>query len=119
MTTLEKLREAHQKRCKTANVGGVDIVLAPMTAAAGMALLKSFAAIDGMAADDPRLVDFYCEMIVKCAVEPGTAAKALDSDEGRELVRGLPMQELLELGFLAAEVNGFAKEKDESDAKKN
>lgn len=118
MNTLEKLRAVQQKRCKAVNVGGVEVVLAPMTAADGLAVQKRFAHVEGFTANDPAVFDFYIELIAVCAVEPGTTAKALDSEEGRALVRALPAHDQLSLGAAAAEINGFMQPKASSSAKK-
>jgi hypothetical protein len=69
-----------------------------------------------LAADDPRLMDLYVELIARCVCEPGTTDRVFDSDEGRELIRQLPMGHLFEMGFSAAEVCGLGGPK---DAKKN
>lgn len=118
MNTLEKLRLAHQQRCQTVDVGGVPVVLAPMNALDGIEIQRHFAAVDGFQGNDPALLNFYVELVARSAVEPDTHAKALDSDEGRALVRSLPMLEQIELGAAAAKVNGFLKPADENDAKK-
>lgn len=117
MNTLQKLREAHQKRCKTVNVCGVEVGLKPLTVAEAQPLIAQFSDVAGLKADDPRLVGLYVELIARCAVEPGTSEKALDSDDGRAMIRDLPMGELFDLGFTAAEVSGLGGKA--ADAKKN
>lgn len=120
MNTLERLREAHHRRCNTVNVAGVEVTLAPMNASDGIAMQRQFADMQGLTADNPLLLAFYVELIARSAVEPGTAAKALDSDEGRELLAGLPMLEQIQLGVAAAEVNAFIRRADAPPtAKKN
>jgi hypothetical protein len=118
MNTLDKLRAAQERRCVTVDVGDVPVTLAPLTAADGLALRSVFAGIDGLQADDPRLVEFYCELIARSAIEPDTGAKALDSDAGRALIRSLPAMEMMHIGAAAAQVNQFAREHGAA-AKKN
>ena len=115
MTTLERLRQAHLDRCKTVTVSGVEVGMRPLTVTEAQPLISKFAELAGVSADDPRLLQFYIELIALCAVEPGTTSKALDSDEGRDLIRNLPMGDLFELGFAAAEASGLGGEA----AKKN
>lgn len=119
MNTLEKLRLAHVQRCQTVDVGGVPVVLAPMNALDGMAIQKKFGSLQGLANDNPVLLDFYVELIALSAVEPETHAMALDSVEGRALVRGLPLLTLFELGSTAAQVNGFLRAPGAPEPKKN
>lgn len=119
MNTLEKLRLAHQQRCQTVDVGGVSVVLAPMNALDGIEIQRQFAAVQGFKGNDPALLNFYVELVARSAVEPDTHAKALDSDEGRALVRSLPMLVQIEIGAAAAQVNGFMRPAEESQAKKN
>jgi hypothetical protein len=89
-----------------------------MTAADGLVVQQRFSHIEGFQANDPGVFDFYIELIAICAVEPGSTAKALDSDEGRALVRALPARDQLSLGAAAAEINGFMQPKKKAPKKK-
>ena len=113
MSTLNRLQAAHANRCRTVTVCGVEVGIRPLTAAQAQPLVKEFADCAGLTADDQRLMNLYIEIIARSAVEPGTSTLALDSDDGRALLRDLPFGDLFQLGFAAAEASGLGGSKDE------
>lgn len=117
MSTLDRIREAHKARCKVVTVAGVEVTLAPITAAAAMALQARHADDAGKTDDDPQLLELWIDTIAATARDG--EGLVFDSDDGREVLRSLTLAELADIGGEALLMAGLAKVKDEADAKKN
>jgi len=117
MSTLDKIREAHRARRKAVKVAGVDVSLAPISAASAMALQKRHADKAGTTDDDPALLELWIDTIAATARDE--AGLVFDSDDGRAVLRELTLDELADIGGEALLMAGLAKPKDEADAKKN
>lgn len=116
MSTLERLKAAQEKRRHSMTLGEETIDLVPLTALQAQPIIKQFSDVAGLTADDPRLLDLYIELIAHCACDHGTNERLFNSEEGREVLRELPMTELFQLGAAAAEASGLG---GPADAKKN
>lgn len=117
MSTLDKIREAHRARRKAVKIAGVDVSLAPISAAAAMALQKRHADKAGATDDDPSLLELWIDTIAATARDD--EGLVFDSDDGRTLLRELALDELADVGGEALLMAGLAAAKGESDAKKN
>jgi hypothetical protein len=117
VSTLDKIREAHRARRKAVKVAGVEVSLAPISAAAAMALQKRHADKAGTTDDDPALLELWIDTIAATARDD--SGLVFDSDDGRELLRELSLDELADIGGEALLMAGLARAKDEADAKKN
>lgn len=114
--TPSELREAFRasRKSQTISVGDFGEVRLLSMAAKDAIPIMQLAAGFKDAIDPASMSEFWIQIVSKCIVDE-FGVKVFDDDEGREIIRGLRIDWLTELGNAAISLNGMEKSEKKTD----